>query len=391
MGKLKTQIAVPSPFRTVGGGPPVVEFETPLFLEATNGVGFCIRYIAAPYPLSRVSLPVPGRDLVSPILISAALHGTLAFTIASNPPQERGPKLKDVPERYARLIAVKPPPAPVATPAPTPPPTPPPVAEKAPPQPPQKVEAKVPPQKKPRPVAQAVHPVARPTHAPAQPQALADRNKFPLRVEASPKRFEAQKVGALSAFAALNPNSTPKLSLSSVNVQTTSGKSDGAGLTTGNVMSNLTTSANGGAHGRGSMVAMQTGKVGYGAGGLSGRAGKRDVAGAKVGRFEVGAFSKTEGLTREQVLAEVQRHQSQIQQCYERSLIDLPTLAGRAQFEWMISAEGSVSDVSIKESTLQNGGKLLECVKAIFRKMHFAKSKNHETTNPSIGLPFGRL
>ena len=70
-----------------------------------------------------------------------------------------------------------------------------------------------------------------------------------------------------------------------------------------------------------------------------------------------------------------------------------PGLAGRAEFEWEISAKGAVKvgSVGVKETTLKNGEKLLDCVKGVFVAMKFPAAKNGSSTTPTIGLPFGRL
>lgn len=141
----------------------------------------------------------------------------------------------------------------------------------------------------------------------------------------------------------------------------------------------------------GMALKVSTGGSGYGATGFSGKTGKRNVLGSVIGGASYTEIAKTEGLTREQVMKVVQKHHSQIQQCYERSLMDDPNLAGRAEFEWEISAQGSVSAVSVKETSLRNGDRLLDCVKGVFRGMKFPVAKNGSSTTPTIGLPFGRL
>jgi hypothetical protein len=90
-------------------------------------------------------------------------------------------------------------------------------------------------------------------------------------------------------------------------------------------------------------------------------------------------------------MKEVQKHQAQIQACYEKSLMSNPDIVGRADFEWEITPKGSVTTVSVKEATIKNGENLLECVKGVFARMKFPEAKNGEATTPTIGLPFGRL
>ena len=361
-------------------------------------VKFAVRYIPAPFPLSRASMPVPEADMISPLIVSTSIHGSIAFAIFWYAPSlPTGPKIKDVPERFARLIVQKPP-EPTPPPAPTPPPpTPPPLEPPKPPEvakaEPEKVKPKpkklkLKPHKEPVQAQHKVEPPQPKTISAPPPSSLAERNKLPLKVDTRPA-FEVKKVGALSAFAALNPSTSVNPALTSVKIEKASGH--GSSASTGNVFSALKeTSTNVGGMGNGA-IAMQTKNVGYGGGGLKGKAGKRNVEGAVVGKVDLQDFSKSEGLTREQVVKVVEKYHSQIQQCYERSLIDNPSLAGRAEFEWLISPAGAVSDINVKDNNMKNSGALIDCIKNVFAKMKFPKAVNGESTSPTIGFPFGRL
>jgi hypothetical protein len=132
--------------------------------------------------------------------------------------------------------------------------------------------------------------------------------------------------------------------------------------------------------------------TGYGVQGLKGNAGARGIAGAIVGEPKLAtAANKTEGLTRAQVMAVVQKHLAEIQHCYEKNLLLNPDLSGRMEFEWEISPTGKVVTSSVKRSTVNGGDGLGECVKRVFTAMRFPNASNGQSTVPSIGFPFGRM
>ena len=129
---------------------------------------------------------------------------------------------------------------------------------------------------------------------------------------------------------------------------------------------------------------------GYGVQGLKGRAGSRGVVGV-VTEAKLLKVKSTEGLTKNQVMKEVQRHIGKIQSCYERALLGAPGISGRVEYEWHITPKGKVKWSKVKNSEINNGGSLNNCVKKVFKKMAFPIAKNGESTIPSIGFPFGRL
>jgi len=131
--------------------------------------------------------------------------------------------------------------------------------------------------------------------------------------------------------------------------------------------------------------------TGYGVQGIKGRAGSRGVAGSVVGAPKLMEIKQTEGLSRRQVMNEVKKHLGKIQRCYERSLLTNPGIAGRVEYEWLITPKGRVKWSKVKRSEIRSGDSLNACVLAIFNKMKFPVAKNGQSTRPNIGLPFGRL
>ena len=121
--------------------------------------------------------------------------------------------------------------------------------------------------------------------------------------------------------------------------------------------------------------------------------GKRGVKGAVLGKpaLKFESSSKVEGLSREQVMKAMQATMPKIQSCYERSLLSDANLSGRIEFEWEISASGSVNMADIKKNSVAGGEQLGECALDVIRKIKFPSATNGETTRPSIGFPFGRL
>ena len=115
------------------------------------------------------------------------------------------------------------------------------------------------------------------------------------------------------------------------------------------------------------------------------------MAGVIRGHPELLKVSRSEGLTKKQVMVVVQQHTGKIQSCYERALLNSPGISGRIEYEWYITAKGRVRWSKVKRSEVSNGDVLNNCVIGIFKKMRFPVATNGEPTVPSIGFPFGRL
>jgi hypothetical protein len=97
-----------------------------------------------------------------------------------------------------------------------------------------------------------------------------------------------------------------------------------------------------------------------------------------------------QGLTDKQVMAEVNKKLGEIQQCYERSLLDNASLAGRVEFEWTISPVGRVTEAHVKKTEISGGDSLNDCVGKVIRAINFPTAKNGQQTVVSIGFPFGK-
>ncbi|MFN7453407.1 MAG: AgmX/PglI C-terminal domain-containing protein [Pseudobdellovibrionaceae bacterium] len=382
-------------------------------VDCGHDVKVVLRYIPGQATLTKKKLTEPDYAIKQALLGSLIVHGLLALAIIIAAPKPKNvPKLKDVPERFARLL-VEPPKPILPVPVPIKPPPPPE------PEPPKRELVK----QKPQPKKQAKIEKPQPKKF-EQPKKLEQQNKFPLVVknpqpvtkpvaptkvvaqpsaqptpqpvkEAPPVKVES--LGALAALGALSndPNAGPPAPNIQINkdaggaaskVPNTSGIVGALPSASGKLVAAGSGPIKTGGKGIGSGTAYGT--QGLGAGG----AGTRGVAGAIVGQpVLAGSGGKTEGLTRQQVMSIVQKHLGEIQHCYEKSLLGNPGLAGRMEFEWDIESTGTVSAVRVKRSTVNGGDSLGECVKSVFSKMKFPTAKNGQSTTPNIGFPFGRL
>jgi hypothetical protein len=410
----KSQITIPDGCVPIRGdaGPRsmnVSMHESAAFRSGPNLL-ISFRYVPKSKDIAR-NLTWIEEKLVDPVILSSAVHGAAAITaifVGNKHPSE---PIRDEPERFAKIIIVPTPlvalqPSPTPTPTPTPTPL---VAKEEPPKrekpkvmPTPKVVKTVVKQTKKRPPAIARKEEIAPPKVSALPKEIAKvepppKLKPPEPPAPTPPPFNAKSVGTLKALSALslgpatNIANVEKIQLSRAPASVTGsmiGREPMSG--TGDIISKLNQSARGqGDHSAVAIGGKASGK--YGSRGLGGKAGTRNIRGTVIGGATYSELTKNEGLTREQVMKIVQKHQAQIQACYEKSLMSNPELVGRADFEWEITAKGSVTFVNVKEATLKNGENLLECVKGVFAKMKFPEAKNGENTTPTIGLPFGRL
>ena len=114
------------------------------------------------------------------------------------------------------------------------------------------------------------------------------------------------------------------------------------------------------------------------------------MAGAVIGSPRLMQVDRTEGLSQKQVMTVVKKYVGKIQSCYERALLSAPGISGRVEYEWYILPSGKVRWAKVKKSAASQADVLNNCVVQVFRKMRFPKAKNGETTQASIGFPFGR-
>jgi pSer/pThr/pTyr-binding forkhead associated (FHA) protein len=342
-------------------------------MDFGSGIQLHLRYVPGTKALSRVKMIEPDEAIKQSLIGSAILHVALSLIIFVIAPAGRvGPNLKNVPQRYARLLVEKP------KPKPTPPPPPKEVAKKEPPKPVEKVV-----QKKQKPMK--------------LPKILAKKNKFPIEVKhpiaKAPPPVKVEALGALGALGAMSKVATNQVT--NININPNAGGLPQKAINTGGIAGALPSSNGKLAAGGGPRVKTKgfgygTG-TGYGMQGLKGTAGTRGVAGAVVGEPKLASMAKMEGLSREQVMSVLKQYMGEVQHCYERNLLANPDLAGRIDFEWDIAPSGKVTDVRVKRSTVNNGDGLVECVRKVFAGMPFPKAKNGMITTPTIGFPFGRI
>ncbi len=377
-----------------------------LKVNVGSGMQICLRYIPSTKRLTERKIAEPDLGLKQSLWGSLFLHLLIGlFFISIVPETANIPKLKNVPERFARLL-VEPPkpiiplatPIPTPTPAPTPAPTPTPVVKKEEIKP-EKAIVKVKEKqiiKTPKQIAKTnkwpitvKKPVAKTQAAPV------DNPKPVVQEKPEPVPVKVESLGALAALGGASDSKVPEKDMSNLNISKDAGGAPSKTLNTTGVMNTL--SAQGGKLVAGGSGTLRTkgGGVGtgaeYGTQGLKGSAGQRTVEASVVGQPKLVSGSKLEGLSREEVLKVVQKNSSEIQHCYEKSLLSQPDLSGRMEFEWDISAAGQVSNVKVKKSSVSNGDALGECVKGVFRTMIFPKARNGQSTSPTIGFPFGRL
>lgn len=355
-------------------------------VEVAPDVAVHLRYAPAPRQLSDRLRLIKDEEMKKPGIVIAAVELFILMVIFLTKTKEPETPQKIIQERVARLIIEqKPPPPPPPEPKkPEPPKEEKKVAEKK-PEPPKKVVQKQP---KPKKVVKL-----------QESKILKKINKYPVEVEKplkpadKPVVTNIQSVGALAALGAVSSKIPPSNVPVAININKNAGGQ--TALNTGGVIGALKT--NTGKLAAGGLAQVKTKGMGYGTGtgygvqGIKGTAGSRAVAGTVVGAPSLVRMGKEDGLSRSQVMDVVKRHMTQIQQCYERSLIDSPGLAGRVEYEWEIAPNGSVQWAKVKKSDMAGADNLNRCVTDIFKQMKFPTAKNGQNTIPNIGFPFGRL
>lgn len=352
-------------------------------LEMGFDVQVHLRYAPAPRQLSKNVSYEPDGLMQKTAFTSGLVHLLFLLTVFFLAPKHKAVHVKNLPPRFAKLLVEKPKPKP---------------------------PVKKPEEKKPEPkLAEKPKPKDIPKPQPKPKKVVVQTNtkmkkinKFPFNVKApaaaptkvaGPPQKHIEELGALAALGAIgnakfNPSDKPV----AININPNAGGQ--TGVSTSGMIGLL--KAKGGTLSAQGLPGVKTKGRGFGTGtgygvqGLKGRAGARGVAGAVVGAPTLLKINRTEGLTQKQVMDEVKKHTGKIQQCYERSLLSNPDLAGRIEYEWLISAQGSVEWVKVKRSDMRDSDVLNDCVFAIFKGMSFPVAKNGEKTTPNIGFPFGR-
>ena len=437
VGKEKSNVRVPKGCKPVDGAETnakspnklIATLTTPTAFNVSDTIFVYFRYVPKSKELPKTVNWIDER-MMDPLVFSSAVHGTAALTaLVMSGKGHHPPAAPPEPERFATIImpAPTPDPLPMPTATPEPPPqvavqpTPEPTPEATPkPKKIAKAEPTPPPPKAEKIEKKVVKKVAlkrkeeipRPKEEPRRETKVAALPEMkeppapqpPAPPAPTPQPFAPKSVGALKAFALLAPGA-PTANIANVEkIQVTRAPSSVAGPVmgatatqgTGEIITQLNQSAKGGGSGSGDgaggvAVGGKSAGGAYTVGGMGGKAGNRKIKGSVLGGATYTELSKNDGLTREQVMKVVTKHQSEIQQCYEKALMSNPELSGSAEFEWEIAAGGSVNYAKVKSATLKNGEGLLDCVKGVFTKMKFPAAKNGENTNSTINLPFGRL
>ena len=340
----------------------------------------------------------PGQFIRESLKISSVIHGVflmLAIVISFRTPK---PKIKNIPDRVAKLLVQKPePPKPLPEPKPEPKPEPvKPTKEvvRIEPKPVQKkkpiVEKKI--QRKPKKIV--VKKLKTISEVVSHKVSKINEKNIP---RADDNAKDLNRIGALAALSALNINAPMVTSKPvSININHKAGGGPSNVLKTTGMISAI--KAQGGrqiAENPSSVKTMGKGfgtGEGFGVAGLQGEAGNRgSVRGVVVGTPELMKVDKNEGLNQGQVMEVVKKNISYIQRCYERALLKESNISGRVEYEWFISPQGGVKWAKVKSSDVKNGSDLNTCVVNVIKKMKFPVAKNGETTQPSIGFPFGRM
>lgn len=360
-----------------------------------NHLTLTFAHIESPKPFSQIKFFIPERLFQKSLYSSSLLHALIIVIGLLAVPQPPAPKIKNVPDRIARLLVKKPKPKPK------------PKVEKPKPPEPKKVAKKKPkPKVKAKPKKKVVKKVKPKKVVVRKTKKMKKINKYPFTVKTkniakkpvkgppSPKK-NVKQLGALAALGALgkstpNPSNKPV----AININKNAGGAPGK-MKANSVIGALKTK--GGklvAGGSGSLKTKGKGYgtgTGYGVQGIKGSAGQRGVGATVVGAPRLMKINKQEGLTQKQVMDVVKKHAGKISSCYERALLNNPGLSGRVEYTWRILPVGKVTWAKVKSSNIANSDELNNCVVKVFQRMKFPKARNGQETIPSIGFPFGRL
>jgi len=101
---------------------------------------------------------------------------------------------------------------------------------------------------------------------------------------------------------------------------------------------------------------------GYGGGGFGPKVVDSGASGGSP--IILGALDKSS------IETEIREHLAQIRYCYQRPLTLQPNLSGKVVYKFVISADGTVSSVEVKETTLAQAA-VESCVSEVIQKMEF--------------------
>jgi hypothetical protein len=103
----------------------------------------------------------------------------------------------------------------------------------------------------------------------------------------------------------------------------------------------------------------------------------------KVTKMSSGARVKGK-LSRADVMRVINSHIGQVQACYEKALLNNPSLGGRIVFDWTVTSKGTVTGVRVRSSTL-GSAKVASCIASRIKRWKFPKPEGGDVT---ITFPF---
>ncbi len=251
---------------------------------------------------------------------------------------------------------------------------------------------------KPKPKAKAkvkpkVKPKAKPkTKAKAKPKPKA-KPKAGGGAKGNIKKRDIKKSGLLAALGSKSGKSKPKRNLASItNLDAVSSSSSSAKLKVSGLKSKVSGSRmslptgelitskgaadvlrSGGVGGKGSVAALSRGGTGTQA--VAGR-----VTASMSKRVKIKG-----GLSRDQVKRVIDANMDDVTYCYESSLMNTPSLAGKAVFEWKVKLNGRVGAVNIKSSTVKSD-EIHSCIKSAIKTWKFPQPSGGDAV--FVSYPF---
>lgn len=106
-----------------------------------------------------------------------------------------------------------------------------------------------------------------------------------------------------------------------------------------------------------------------------------DIAGAG----EQGTQMSEEGLSKREVFEVIQKHMSEIRNCYEKAILRKDNIEGKVLVGFGINATGSVTSASVKSSTVSDHF-LDQCI--VERLKHWAFPRPKGGTKVEVMYPF---
>jgi outer membrane biosynthesis protein TonB len=354
-------------------------------IELGGRMQFRLRYVPIPRPLIRKTWIENRDEFKRAITISILIHAFLSVVAIALAPAAKGPKVKDVPPRFAKLL-VEPPKQTFAF-EPPPPPPPPKEPEPVPEiiEPPTLREA-------PKPIVESKAEAKKPVEkkvARAKPTVKADTIvEKPIKNESPKPSAEQEMANLFNSLSAPSDKKGTGLNVDELKIKKSgTGSSKSATKVSGLVTSTSSTSTSNSELGLG--LGSQAGKTSY-AQTKNSKAGQHGVVGAVIGTPSFKWIERNQGISNDEVMSVVNKHLPEVYRCYERALFNDSNIIGRVEYEWEINASGVVEAVFVKRSEVSNGDFLNTCVTGVFKKMRFPSAKNGQSTTANIGFPFGK-